>query len=223
MIVFIDVKVAETVVSVGDESFSLIPVTHKWLKGELRGLYELFAKGGSIEGVDIDFKGGEYPSFFIDAGFLNEEVIKFVETCEIPNVYAIKLMPEDLKILATSGKQQRSPGKVTDSNTLTMRLIQHSIIASEQKDSIDRQPSQLTHQETTDRINALGYALGALNDSMGTLPFNGEHASAIDSARFAISDELSLLTNQPKILGQAKVKKTIGEHIEEIRKQNQQD
>lgn len=57
----------------------------------------------------------------------------------------------------------------------------------------------MTHQETTDRINALAYALGALNDSIGTLPFNGEHASAIDNARFAISDELSLLTNQPKL------------------------
>lgn len=52
----------------------------------------------------------------------------------------------------------------------------------------------MTHQETTDRINALAYALGALNDSIGTLPFNGGHASAIYNARSAVADETQLLT-----------------------------
>ena len=64
----------------------------------------------------------------------------------------------------------------------------------------------MTHQETTDRINALAYALGALNDSIGTLPFNGDHASAIDNARFAISDELRLLTTGKNALAKVDTK-----------------
>ena len=148
-----------------------------------------------------------YPNFFIDAGYMTQEVIEFVETCGIPNVYAIKLshiagtkvskddVESDLRIIATSGKQQRAAGEGTDSNTLTMRLIQHSI-----KQTQDRLTPQPAHQETTDRINALAYALGALNDSIGTIPASMEHAYSIDNARFAIADELRLLTANKAIL-----------------------
>ncbi|AUR92986.1 hypothetical protein NVP1181O_22 [Vibrio phage 1.181.O._10N.286.46.C9] len=202
MIVFIDVKNRCLIAKLQGSEIELPPIDSKSLKDELSNLSKVFSQGGSVDcGVGnnlvkgvVKSKGNEYPSFFIDAGFLTEEVIKFVETCEISNVYAVKLMPEDLKILATSGKQQRSPGKVTDSNTLTMRLIQHSITAPEQKKSIDRQPSQLTHQETTDRINALATALDSLGNYRSIASTAKE--SPVNKAIDDIATELSKLTSQ---------------------------
>lgn len=52
-----------------------------------------------------------------------------------------------------------------------------------------------THQEVTDRINALASALSALNESMGSLPLNSKHVGAIHLARLNVASELALLTS----------------------------
>lgn len=173
MIVFIDVKVAETVVNVGDKSFSLIPVTNKWFKGELRGLYELFAKGGSVEGVDIDFKGGEYPDFYIDAGFLHKEVVDLVKGCDIPNVFAVKGSPKGINIIASSMKSHK---KLRPTTSL----------------SGTKAP---THQEKIELIYALSSAIQALNGAQSVAkPINGvPHKCPLRTAAQEIAKELSKL------------------------------
>ena len=161
MIIFIDVKKDRTEFHSIDGSVIVAPAITD------HDSFKLFLADQSSQAAIHDL----YPNFFIDAGYMTQEVIELVEMCGIPNVYAVKLMEDDLRIIATSGKQQRAVGGLTDSNTLTMRLIQHSIKLHETKaerdikQGQDKPTPQLTHQETTDRINALATALEKIGNA----------------------------------------------------------
>jgi hypothetical protein len=190
MIVFIDVKKDCT------EFHPIDGLIFKAPQVTDRDNFKLFLATQSSEAASHDL----HPNFFIDAGYLTQEVINFVETCGIPNIYAVKLMQDEVRIIATSGKQQRAAGKVTDSNTLTMRLIQHSIKlnGSKSERSIKRAQDELAHSEVTDRINALAKALDGLSPLRTIIHRSNSETEKdpINKAIENIAKELSSLTQQ---------------------------
>ena len=54
----------------------------------------------------------------------------------------------------------------------------------------------MTHQETTDRINALAYALGAMNDVPKSAMSSSAEKNPVNKAIDDIAKELSKLTSQ---------------------------